>query len=211
MAPRPYDRRRRSAAVDDTRRRITEATVALHAEKGVGATTYADIARRADVAIPTVYNHFPERSHLIAACGAHLAESLPHPGPEIFAGCRGASSRLARLVGSLSSFYAARGPWLRRQLGESAALPEMADSLERRQAALRELVREALAPAFRGAPPEGLLAPAVALLDYAAWTSLAQGAKLPPRRAEQVLRDTLTTLVRHHRSRPSSSSTGGKS
>jgi len=49
----------RQAAKDALRRRIVDATMALHLEKGVVATSFDDIARKADVAVATVYRHFP--------------------------------------------------------------------------------------------------------------------------------------------------------
>ena len=66
MSPRRYRSDRRKAATEETRRRIVDSTVSLHAECGAIATTYAMIAERADVAIPTVYNHFPTLGDLLS-------------------------------------------------------------------------------------------------------------------------------------------------
>ena len=41
--------------MEETRRRIVEATLALHTEKGMFDTSWRDIARRADVSAATVY------------------------------------------------------------------------------------------------------------------------------------------------------------
>ena len=73
--PRKYDLGRRAAAAEQTRRRIVDATVALHAEQGIVATTYKDIAQRADVGVGTVYNHFPtvDDAKAFAASEVHQA------------------------------------------------------------------------------------------------------------------------------------------
>ena len=47
MAKRPYSMECRDALEEKTRERIVRATVALHAEHGVSATSYAMIAKRA--------------------------------------------------------------------------------------------------------------------------------------------------------------------
>ena len=57
---RKYELRKRAERQQETRRRITEATVALHGEVGPAATQISEIARRAGVQRLTVYNHFPD-------------------------------------------------------------------------------------------------------------------------------------------------------
>ncbi len=58
MSPRRYRMSNHAASAEETRRRIVEATFALHVEKGVAATTFRDISTRADVGIGTIYQHF---------------------------------------------------------------------------------------------------------------------------------------------------------
>ena len=99
---------KRRAAVEATRRRILEATLALHAEKGIFGTSWQDIARRADVSVGTVYKHFPSLDELIPACG-ELVYAITRPpsledAPEIFAGASSLEERLERLVFELFDF-----------------------------------------------------------------------------------------------------------
>jgi AcrR family transcriptional regulator len=80
---------KRKAAVAETRRRILEATLALHAEKGIFGTSWQDIAKRADGSVGTVYKHFPSLNELVPACG-ELAYAITRPSslddaPQIFA------------------------------------------------------------------------------------------------------------------------------
>src|SRR5690349_6733932 len=76
---RPYRMKARAEAQEQTRNRIAEAAAELHEEKGVAATTVADVARRAGVQRLTVYNHFADLSELIPACAAHYGEQHPRP------------------------------------------------------------------------------------------------------------------------------------
>src|SRR5436190_18484193 len=78
---RRYELRARADKAAATRRRITEATVALHQEVGPAKTTVAEIARRAGVQRLTVYNHFPDERELYAACSSSWLED--HPPPQL--------------------------------------------------------------------------------------------------------------------------------
>src|SRR5438067_11979435 len=82
MAPRAYRMTRRAAANAETRRRIVDAAITLHAEKGVLGTSWPDIAKRADVALGTVYRHFPSLDQLVPArtSEARLRTTPPAPG-----------------------------------------------------------------------------------------------------------------------------------
>src|SRR5439155_17242751 len=80
MAPRAYRMTRRAAANAETRRRIADAAITLHAEKGIHATTWPDIAKRADVALGTVYCHFPSLDQLVPACTSVNAVLMNPPG-----------------------------------------------------------------------------------------------------------------------------------
>jgi AcrR family transcriptional regulator len=75
--------RARQENVDQTRQRITEATMRLHEEVGPAATTVSAIADLAGVTRLTVYRHFPDGDELVAACSAHW-RSL-HPRPDVAA------------------------------------------------------------------------------------------------------------------------------
>src|SRR5437762_6284178 len=76
---RKYQLKARAERQEETRRRIVEATVALHEEVGPAKTTVAEIARRAGVQRLTVYNHFPDEGALIAACQEHYYAMQPPP------------------------------------------------------------------------------------------------------------------------------------
>jgi AcrR family transcriptional regulator len=76
---RKYVKRERAAKQEETRRRIAAATAELHAEVGPARTTIAEVAKRAGVQRPTVYNNFASDKELFAACQAHFLSESPPP------------------------------------------------------------------------------------------------------------------------------------
>jgi AcrR family transcriptional regulator len=162
---RKYELKARAEAQQATRERIAAAAAALHEEVGIGATTVADIARRAGVQRLTVYNHFPGLDALLPACTAHwMAE---HPEPDLTAALSLAdpAERLRSVLTALYGWYRETAPMQRRALGERTAVPELDAWLARsRDPALAELT-DALAA--------GLPRPLVALaLDFWTWQRL---------------------------------------
>src|SRR4051812_30581349 len=78
---RAYRLQARAERQQDTQRRIAAATASLHAEVGPARTTIAEVARRAGVQRPTVYNNFPTERELLAACQGHFLAEHPPPDP----------------------------------------------------------------------------------------------------------------------------------
>ncbi|MCU1365599.1 MAG: hypothetical protein JWN39_1238, partial [Ilumatobacteraceae bacterium] len=58
----------RAEAVGKSRAAIVAAARELHAERGLVATSWDDIAERAGVSTATVYRHFPSLAELVPAC-----------------------------------------------------------------------------------------------------------------------------------------------
>src|ERR1700730_3486754 len=78
---RKYELKARAEKQPETRRRIVEATSALHEEVGPARTTVAEIARPAGVQRLTVGNNCPDEMELFAACGDHWMAKNPPPDP----------------------------------------------------------------------------------------------------------------------------------
>jgi AcrR family transcriptional regulator len=116
LTPRKYSMDKRRAAVEETRRRILEATLALHAEKGALGTSWQDIAQRAEVSVGTVYKHFTSLDELAPACG-ELVFAIARPpsledAPQIFAGVSSLEKHLGCLVSEFFDFYERGEPYL---------------------------------------------------------------------------------------------------
>src|SRR5688572_16654425 len=138
MSPRKYDMTRRASAVAQTRRRIIDATRALHAEQGIAATSWDDIAARAGVGVGTVYRHFPTLDELIPACGAVTMEVIALPDPAaVFAG---ADDRIERLVREVFAMYERGAPQLRAMRRDAGVHPGVAEARDEVEAALDALV-----------------------------------------------------------------------
>jgi TetR/AcrR family transcriptional regulator, transcriptional repressor of bet genes len=74
--PRPYSMTRRASLSAATRGRVLAAVLDLILEQGAEAITVQAVATRADVALRTVYNHFPSRDALLAAAWTDLATEV---------------------------------------------------------------------------------------------------------------------------------------
>lgn len=170
MSPRPYRQKRRAEAQLETRKRILDATVELHADQGALGTSYAQIADMAGVSTQTVYNHFPDLGELVGGCTAHVAAQAPELDAGCFEAADDAAERLERLAAAVYRQLEFMAPWLRLGLGESEHIPELAAVFEREQKTLRSLLRQAVASEYRATPE--FLDAALALLSYPSWKIL---------------------------------------
>src|SRR5712691_328249 len=82
---RRYELKQRARRQEQTRKRIIEAVTELHEEVGPARTTVVEIADRAGVSRPTVYDHFPDEGSLIHACAGHWLAANPLPDPAAWA------------------------------------------------------------------------------------------------------------------------------
>jgi AcrR family transcriptional regulator len=147
LTPRKYDMGKRRAAVEETRQRIVEATLALHAEKGIFGTSWQDIAHRADVSVGTVYKHFPSLDELMPACGELMYAIVRPPsmedGHQIFARAGSLEERLGRLISELFDYYERGAPYIETDFQERQ-LPAVAEWEVYMRDTVAALVREAL-------------------------------------------------------------------
>jgi AcrR family transcriptional regulator len=103
---RPYRKRRRAELEEQTRRRITESTVALHEQLGPARTSISAVAERAGVRRSTVYRHFPDEEALFAACSSHWRAANPPPDPRAWAAIEDPGERTETALRELYAFYA---------------------------------------------------------------------------------------------------------
>ena len=168
---------RRAAAVEETRRRIVDATLELHAEQGIAATSWDEIAGRAGVGVGTVYRHFPSVDELVPACGHVVREllALPDPSdaPALLAGANGTRARVERLVGEVFAIYDRGADVIRAARREQDVHPDVGHTVAKIEAVLDALVEAALDPLEVGMLERRLTR---AMVDLWTWTALrAQG------------------------------------
>src|SRR5438105_7971184 len=143
MAPRKYQLGKRAEAAEETRQRIVEATLALHAEQGVIATSHKEIAGRADVSVGTVYHHFPTQDAVVRACGAHVRALIPMPLPETIDARAPRRKRIAALAYELIDLYV-RMPWFEKLRTERLEVPALDLGITMREESVRAFIRRAL-------------------------------------------------------------------
>ena len=185
---------KRKAAVEETRQRILEATLALHAEKGIFGTSWQDIAKRADVSVGTVYKHFPSLEELVPACG-ELMYAITRPpsvedAPRIFAEAYSLEERVGRLVEELFAFYERGASYIETDFQERR-LPEVQEWEAYMRATIEGLVREALLPA---GPDEGTVRAASALLDFSTFKSFVDRG-IPKEEAAKIINEVILCWI----------------
>lgn len=112
MTTRRYTPKVRQTKVFERRQRVAAATVELHAEKGVSATSYADIAERAGVSPPTVHSHFPTQADLSSTCTGHVVARAPQIPVQAILAAPDLSDSANRLIVAVDGLHAYFEPWL---------------------------------------------------------------------------------------------------
>jgi AcrR family transcriptional regulator len=163
--PRKYDLGRRADSQAQTRRRITEAAVELHATVGPARTTISAIAERAGVQRLTVYRHFPDEADLFAACGAHWIGENPPPDPAPWLEIADPRERLLTALTAIYRWYRANEGMIGNTARDAPTLPALAATAD--PATYLDPVREMLGP------PEARAALGHALA-FSTWRSLAR-------------------------------------
>jgi AcrR family transcriptional regulator len=173
MSPRKYDMTRRASTVAQTRRRIIDATRALHTEQGIAATSWDDIAARAGVGVGTVYRHFPSLDELVPACGEISMEVVALPDSQavrsLFDGVDDPAARIERLVRGAFAIYERGAPELHVVRNEREVHPSVAEAGEELEASLTALVDAAVEPS--GITPADR-AVVRAMIDLGTWQAL---------------------------------------
>lgn len=185
---------KRRAAVEETRQRILEATLALHSEKGIFGTSWQDIAQRADVSVGTVYKHFPSLDELVPACG-ELMYAITRPpsledAPQIFAGAHSLEERLERLISELFDFYERGASYIETDFQERqlAAVQEWEAYW---RATIEGLACEALSPV---GPDERTVRAVGALLDFYVFKSFSERG-IPIEEATKIMNEVVLCWI----------------
>ncbi|HWS70660.1 MAG TPA: helix-turn-helix domain-containing protein [Thermoanaerobaculia bacterium] len=181
---RSYNLGRRAETAAETRQLLVEATAALHAERGISATSLRDIAERAGVSVGTAYHHFPTYLDAVKACGAHTMAISPLPPESIFDGIDDVDERVHRFVRELCAWYD-RYPWLERIRAERSSYPPVEEGMSDLERGIEQLARMAAQCTADEART------VAALADVAVYSSLRRAgmpaARIPRRIAEAIV------------------------
>ena len=182
---RRYTKRRRAQREDETRRRITEATVELHGTVGPARTTVSGIAERAGVQRATVYRHFPDDAALIAACSAHWTSQNPRPDMGRWTEIADVDVRLRTALAELYDWYDGTEYMIER-ITRDAALVEALQAPAARSGEWLDAAADILAA---GRPGDGGRARAAIghAIAFDTWRSLVRRQGLAPAEAVELM------------------------
>jgi AcrR family transcriptional regulator len=144
---RTYELKQRADRQQETRRRIVEAAVEVHAEVGPSRATVKEIADRAGVTRPTVYAHFPDARSLFEACSGHVRATVPPPDPAPWHSIADPCERMETALRDLYGYYERLEPLLEHIQRDAAVMPIIAEMNGYRVRYLEE-IRELLLDAW---------------------------------------------------------------
>ena len=186
------DGRNRRAA--ETRRKIIEAAKIMIAETSV-APTVVGVARRADVSVRSVFQHFHDVESLFVTVLDSIRADLVVP--EMPSASRPLSVRIESIVGVFAELFDKVVP-LRVAAGQFVDHPALLERSQTARKELREATFEVFGPEFATLSEEAReeLADAIgAALSLDAWIVLRRRDGLSLERATAVWRLTLTALL----------------
>jgi AcrR family transcriptional regulator len=190
----------RSRTTADTRARILDAAVAVLAQTGLEALTMPAVAEQADVALRTVYNHFPSKEALAVAAYDRLAEASQHAVAELPS--EGTPrDRVARFIEAFCTSLEHQSPGA-AVIMATASIPEVDERIRE----VRAWRRQEIAAILRAAKREGTLCvpleQGIALTflatAYATWHSLTVESGLSPAVAIKLLQTTVDRKLFEH-------------
>jgi AcrR family transcriptional regulator len=186
------DGRNRRAA--ETRRKIIEAAKIMIAETSV-APTVVGVARRADVSVRSVFQHFHDVESLFVTVMDSIRADLVVP--EMPSASRPLSARIESIVALFAELFDKVVP-LRVAAGQFVDNPALLERSQTARNELREATFEVFAPEFASLSEQAReeLADAIgAALSLDAWIVLRRRDGLSLERATAVWRLTLTALL----------------
>lgn len=194
--PRKYELKQRAEGIENTRRRIVEATVQLHEEVGPAATSISAIAERAGVGRLTVYRHFPDEDKLLEACRDLWLSINPPPDAEAWAAIPDPTKRLKRALVALYAYYGRTEAMWEKVLRDAEEMPNLADVLSgfaEYLTALREILSRGWGlPANEG---RSLSAALGLVLSFWTWRSLSREEGLGDEKSAALATNLVQRLV----------------
>lgn len=161
----------RAQQQQETRRRIVEAAVGLHATVGPARTTITEIAVRAGVQRVTVYRHFPDEESLFRACIGYGLELDPPPDWAALSRVAEPQERLRSGLDQVYAYYKRN----RDVIGNSLRDMELVPALRAPAAVWMEPLGRLGQVLMEGWPEEGRQTRSAAIrlaLDFSTWRTV---------------------------------------
>jgi AcrR family transcriptional regulator len=192
---RGYTMRARQETVEQTRLRITEATMRLHERVGPRATTVSAIADEAGVTRLTVYRHFPDDDALVMACSTHWGALHPRPDPARWVEIEDPLTRLKTALTETYAWNRTAAPMMTKILRDLDVMPAfvarfLAQDEQARVATL------AVGLPTQGRPGQRIAAAITHALRLTTWQSLCVDGELDDGDAVDLMVGTLAVAIR---------------
>jgi AcrR family transcriptional regulator len=194
---RSYTLKRRAEHQAETRRRIVEATVDLHAKLGPTRTSISAIAERAGVQRHTVYAHFPTDRELFFTCSGLAMERDPLPDASALRAILNPEQRLRRGLTELYAWYDRNAELANSVMRDAEVDPLTRDIVHLRIGLRIDALHVVLAQGFQaGRTRDAALDLA---LSFHTWRSLTRESRLSADAAvEFVVRTIRCTVTRRN-------------
>ena len=185
---RTYRMKRRAAAQEATRLRITESAVELHRTLGPSQTTMAAVAQRAGVQRSTLYRHFPDEAALFGSCRAHWYASHPPPDLARWRAIRSLDERLIVALTELYAWYRDTGTMLDALIRDETLVPAVGEQFGAFHARLDEAHALLLAGrGLRGRARQRVSALLRLAVKFESWRALCRQGGLQDRQAAELM------------------------
>jgi AcrR family transcriptional regulator len=173
---RPYRQSARADRYLDTRKRIVEAAVDLHLERGPVRTSIGAIAERAGVSRITVYRHFPDARTLLEACARHSRDANPPPDLERWRRVADPWARAELALAELYGYFRRTEAGWSNILRDAELVPLVKELAEERRVAYLRQARDVLLAGWpvRGSRRARVRAALGLAVDFRTWQTLAR-------------------------------------
>lgn len=199
--PQPASKRRyrmdnRSAAAQETGRRILQAAVDLYMERWLEDLTLEEVAARSGVTVQTVLRRFGSKVGLIEAAGESLQQQIVDQRSQAPAG------DIAGAVSNLMDHYEATGDLTLRTLAQEGRHEVLRTFAEIGRAVHRDWVETTFAPFLEELPPEGraeLVTKLVVVTDLYVWKLLRREMGNERERTERIIADMIGAVIKREK------------
>lgn len=185
--PRSYRKKARAHQEEETRQRIVDAAISLHASGGFPGAPISAIAERAGVGRVTVYRHFADYDAILDACTSHYLALNPPPVIERWEPIEDPVKLLHRLVHDVYAYFRANEPLFTHGAADAVTLPFLAQRMGELGAywgGVRDWLLSRLLP--HRVPTLNEHALAGLLLSFSGWQALVRQQELSFDEAESV-------------------------
>ena len=193
MAPRNYDTTLRLQKQAELKTRIAAAAAELHAARGVNGTSYAQIAEKAGVSLPTVYAHFPTQDDLLNGCTAHVGSTAPKVSADTILAAPDLARAADLLTRAIEERHAYFEPWLAWR--EDRVIPFLSRMADRRRDELTHLIARIVRQHLGPGEHRETVAGWESTLSFDFWHRLVRGHRLSRPAVRRVIVRCLLALT----------------